>query len=86
MLRTGDISGVPDLLVYPDVQASARSPQLTYRLTINPEQLTADPNMLAFLRVYTVDRDTGELVVVGSCLAPCFDEQVRDDVEGIISR
>ena len=36
-------------------------------------EVKADPHMLLLLRVYTVDVDTRELVVIGSCFYELFD-------------
>ena len=38
-------------------------------------EVKADPHMLLLLRVYTVDLDTKELVVIGSCFFEVFDQK-----------
>ena len=41
---------------------------------VNKEGLKADEKLVMLLRVYTVDVDTRELVVIGSCLFEVFDD------------
>ena len=71
-MRTGQIDSVDDILVLPDLNSSARSPTFQYRLTINSDKKEADPGMLAFLRVYTVDHVGDTIAVIGSCLVAFF--------------
>ena len=73
MLRVGQIEGVRDILVLPDLNSSARSPTFQYRLTINSDKKEAEQRMLAFLRVYTVDPISETIAVIGSCLVPFFE-------------
>ncbi|XP_046568194.1 LOW QUALITY PROTEIN: uncharacterized protein LOC124276591 [Haliotis rubra] len=72
VLRTGELNDMSDILAIPDLESPARSPLFGYRLTVNPDSKTADPNMLVLLRVYTVDIVTERIVVVGSCLLGAF--------------
>ncbi|XP_053375803.1 uncharacterized protein LOC123533294 isoform X1 [Mercenaria mercenaria] len=82
ILRTGSVGNVEDILVLPDLNSSARSPTFSYRLTINMEKKEADPGMLAFLRVYSVDIVGDTIGVIGSCLVPFFDNKKKLRVGG----
>ena len=73
VLRTGKIDNVEDILALPDLNSPARSPTFNYRLTINSDRKEAEPGMLAFLRVYTVDPVRETIGVIGSCLVPFFE-------------
>lgn len=82
LIKTGDLSGVPDLLVLPEMESSSRSPQFTHRLTINKEKLEADKDMVALLRVYTIDKNAKDpqhrICVIGSCLFHFFESNVSE--------
>ena len=79
ILKTGELSGIPDIQELPEMKSPARSPTFKFRMTINKESLVADPDMIVLLRVYTVDRDSKEpkdLCVIGSCLYGFFNSNV----------
>ncbi|KAJ8312131.1 hypothetical protein KUTeg_009504 [Tegillarca granosa] len=72
---TGAIGVAPDLKVFfavPEWQGSARNPNFTFRLTFNEEKKKMDIKLVAFLRVYTRDLLTDELIIIGSVFLPIF--------------
>ena len=74
LVRTGQLGQLPDILALPELGTPARSPRFKYQFSINEEKVRAQDNMMALLRVYTVDIDTKDLVVIGSCLIEIFDK------------
>jgi len=76
LLRTGSLGQLEDILALPDLAGSARSPTFSFRLPVNLGKKEADVNMLAFLRVYTVDVVEDTVAVIGSCLVPFFNNKV----------
>ncbi|KAK3710497.1 hypothetical protein RRG08_021313 [Elysia crispata] len=72
ILRAGDLTNLQDILALPNLNGSSRSPSFTFRMEINREGLVADPDLLLFLRLYTYDLESKEIVVIGSCLMPVF--------------
>ncbi|RUS81425.1 hypothetical protein EGW08_010809 [Elysia chlorotica] len=72
ILRAGDLTNLQDILALPNLTGSSRSPSFSFRMEINKEGSVADPDLLLFLRLYTYDVQSGEVVVIGSCLMPVF--------------
>ncbi|XP_064619949.1 uncharacterized protein LOC135483216 isoform X2 [Lineus longissimus] len=68
VLRTGEIAKTPDILTFPEIPNDPRSPKFKYKLTINEMKKNMDPNAVILLRVYTVQNNDQDLVVIGSCL------------------
>ena len=65
-----------DVEAFPLLDSSARSPHFRYKYVVNASGsrgLPADTVLL--LRVYTVDVDTGELVVIGNVALQAFVER-----------
>ncbi|XP_072326028.1 uncharacterized protein [Scyliorhinus torazame] len=74
ILRSGR-DDLPDILAFPALNSPARSPEFHYRMTVNVKgKETLDRNVLVLLRVYTIDCDTGDLVVIGSTMVSLFNE------------
>lgn len=81
---TGAIGVAPDLKVFfavPEWKGSARNPNFTFRLTYNEEKKKMDIKLVAFLRVYTRDLLTDDLIIIGSVFLPIFmgKEKVNHD-------
>ena len=74
-MKTGSLTGLQDILAMPVLESRARCPRFTYRYVTNEAEVESDVNMMVLLRLYTVDRMSGELQVVGSCLCPVFNQQ-----------
>ncbi|XP_013392664.1 uncharacterized protein LOC106160570 [Lingula anatina] len=75
VLKTGNVTNIPDILAFPALTSPARCPKFKFGLHVNENGDEIDPGVVALLRVYTVDTVTGELVVIGSCLVGIFDDQ-----------
>ena len=85
-MKTGELKEHTDLLALPDLSSSARSPRFKYQYTVNPRRARLDPDLILLLRVYTVDVDTKELVVIGSCFFEAFDDnQVRNSLPSTLT-
>ncbi|CAH1801454.1 unnamed protein product [Owenia fusiformis] len=71
-LRTGEVSGIPDISAYPQLKSLVRSPRFNYRMGVNEDDKQMEAGTLLVLRVYTLDREDGDLVVIGTCLVEVF--------------
>jgi len=69
------MTGLKDVLALPKLSSHARCPRFEYKYVVNENQVKTDVNMILLLRVYTVDRISGELKVIGSCLSPVYSRQ-----------
>ncbi|XP_060065450.1 uncharacterized protein LOC132545744 isoform X1 [Ylistrum balloti] len=78
IIKVTGIIGAPDmtkvLLALPDLKSSARSPRFVFRLEFNEEEKELNPQMVAFLRVYTYDIFAEEISVIGSVFVPIFNK------------
>ncbi|MGH0159947.1 UNVERIFIED_CONTAM: hypothetical protein FKN15_046226 [Acipenser sinensis] len=74
IMRSG-LEDLPDILALPELKTSARNPEFRYRMTVKADnQKPLDPHMMLLLRVYTIDADSGELCVIGNCIARVFND------------
>lgn len=60
------------MLALPEIRSPARSPRFHFRLAFNEERKDLNPEMVAFLRVYTLDIFSEQIAVVGSVFVPIF--------------
>ncbi|XP_069134826.1 uncharacterized protein [Argopecten irradians] len=78
IIKVTGIIGAPDMtrvmLAIPDLRSSARSPRFEFRLEFNEEQKELNPQMVAFLRVYTYDIFAEQISVIGSVFVPIFNK------------
>ncbi|XP_067823996.1 uncharacterized protein [Heptranchias perlo] len=82
IMRSGR-DDLPDILAFPILNSPARSPEFRYCMTVNVKgRETLDPNVLILLRVYTIDSDTGDLVVIGNTMVSLFNERGELNVGG----
>ncbi|XP_042880993.1 uncharacterized protein LOC122258822 [Penaeus japonicus] len=63
---------VPDILAYPLLDSSTRSPSFRYKVQLNKDRVFLNPEMVIILRVYGYENHTKKVVVVGSCLVGVF--------------
>lgn len=57
---------IPDILAFPVLTSQARCSEFRYCMTVNVKgKETLDLKAVVLLRVYTIDSDTGKLVVIG---------------------
>lgn len=62
----------PDITAYADLKSPAKRPEFKFKLPVHGEQVLLNPNVVLLLRVYTVEANTNELVILGSCLFNIF--------------
>ncbi|XP_069984592.1 uncharacterized protein [Penaeus vannamei] len=63
---------VPDILAFPLLESSTRSPSFRYKVQLNKDRVFLNPEMVIILRVYGYENHTKQVVVVGSCLVGVF--------------
>ncbi|XP_059511394.1 uncharacterized protein LOC125464605 isoform X3 [Stegostoma tigrinum] len=74
---------LPDILAFPVLNSPARCPEFHYCMTINVKgKETLDSNVLVLLQVYTIDFDTGDLVIIGNTVVSLFNENGELNVGG----
>ncbi|XP_022253719.1 uncharacterized protein LOC111088305 [Limulus polyphemus] len=61
-----------DIVAYPELDSPAKCPKFRFRMSLNKEGLLVNPDVLAMLRVYTLEKHTQEEVMLGSCLVGIF--------------
>ena len=71
---------IPDIEAFPVLDSSARCPKFNFRYTVNvpAEGITGEAVLL--LRIYTLDVNTGELIVVGNSIIRLFTENENEEV------
>ena len=71
---------VPDIEAFPLLESWARCPKFQFRYSVNvpAEGITGEAVLL--LRIYTLDVNTGELLVVGNSVIRLFKENENDEV------
>ncbi|XP_043574048.1 uncharacterized protein LOC122563897 isoform X1 [Chiloscyllium plagiosum] len=76
-------SDLPDISAFPVLNSPARCPEFHYCMTINVKgKETLDPNVFVLLRVYTINFDTGDLVIIGDAMVSLFNENGELNVGG----
>ena len=75
--ETLDIS---DIEAFPLLDSSARCPKFKFRYTVNVPAGGVTGEAMLLLRVYTLDVNTGELIVVGNGITRLFNENNNDQV------
>lgn len=70
---------IPDIEAFPELDSSARCPKFNFRYTVNvpAEGITGEAVLL--LRIYTLDVNTGELIVVGNSIIRLFTENENEE-------
>lgn len=71
---------IPDIEAFPLLDSSARCPKFRFRCSVNvpAEGVTGEAVML--FRIYTLDVNTGELIVVGNSIVRIFNGDDNDEV------
>lgn len=73
---------VPDVDAYAKLDSPARCPQFHFRYPMLAPRGGIPGDSVLLLRVYTVDVDTAELVVIGNCAVNLYKQE--DDKVGIL--
>lgn len=70
---------LPDIEAFPELDSPSRCPQFKFKYTVRVPSEGLPAGSVLLLRVYTLDVDTGEQVVIGNCAVDIyshFDDQV----------
>jgi len=70
---------ISDVEAYSILESPARCPKFHYRYPVHPDSGLQHDSVL-LLRVYTLDVDTGEMVVVGNCALDLYKQQEPEQV------
>lgn len=73
---------ISDVEAYAILDSAARCPQFHYRYPVHPKEGLSHDSVL-LLRVYTLDVDSGEMVVIGNCALDLYKEDKPDKVLNI---
>ena len=69
----------PDVEAFPELDSPARCPQFKYKYPVEVPSNGLPVTTVLLLRVYTLDVNTGQLVVIGNCVVGFYslvDDQV----------
>ena len=73
---------IPDIEAFPMLNSSARSPKFQFRYTVNAPAGDLTGEAMLLLRIYTLDVNSGELIVIGNSIIRVFNENGNDEVCG----
>lgn len=71
---------VPDIEAFPELDSPARCPKFKYKYTVKVPRSGVTAEAMLLLRVYTIDVDTGELVVIGNTVVQLFRQEGEEEV------
>lgn len=71
---------IPDIEALPLLDSSARSPKFQYRYTVNTPRQGITGEAMLLLRIYTLDVNSGELIVFGNSIIRVFTKKENDEV------
>lgn len=71
---------IPDIEAFPLLDSSARSPKFQYRYTVKTPHGGITGEAMLLLRIYTLDVNSGELIVFGNSVIRVFIEKENDEV------
>lgn len=71
---------IPDIEAFPLLDSSARNPKFRCRYTVNVPSGGITGEAMLLLRIYTLDVNTGELIVIGNGIIRLFNEDDNDEV------
>lgn len=71
---------IPDIEALPLLDSSARSPKFQYRYTVNTPRQGITGEAMLLLRIYTLDVNSGELIVFGNSIIRVFIKKENDEV------
>lgn len=71
---------IPDIEAFPLLDSSARSPKFQYRYTVNTPHGGITGEAMLLLRIYTLDFNSGELIVFGNSILRVFTEKENNEV------
>lgn len=71
---------IPDIEAFPLLDSSARSPKFQYRYTVQTTNGGITGEAMLLLRIYTLDVNSGELIVFGNSIIRVFIGKENDEV------
>ena len=71
---------IPDIEAFPLLDSSARSPKFQHRYTVKTPHGGITGEAMLLLRIYTLDVNSGELIVFGNSVIRVFIEKENDEV------
>lgn len=74
---------IPDIEAFPVLDSSARCPKFEFKYVVNVPAGGITGEAMLLLRIYTLDVNSGELVVIGNSIIRVFNENENDEVHNI---
>ena len=71
---------IPDIEAFPLLDSSARCPKFDYKYTVNAPAGGVTEEAMMLLRIYTLDVNSGELIVIGNSIIRVFTEKGDNEV------
>lgn len=71
---------IPDIEAFPLLDSSARCPKFEFKYVVNVPAGGITGEAMLLLRIYTLDVNSGELVVIGNSIIRVFNENENDEV------
>ena len=71
---------IPDIEAFPLLDSSARSPKFQFRYTVKTPHGGITGEAMLLLRIYTLDVNSGELIVFGNSIIRVFIGKENDEV------
>lgn len=75
---------IPDIEAYPLLDSSARCPKFHSRFYVGLPATGITGEAMLLLRIYTLDVNTGELIVVGNSIVRLFNENGNEVLEFLL--
>ncbi|XP_073171299.1 uncharacterized protein [Lepidochelys kempii] len=77
------LNSLPDIMAFPLPNSSSRNPEFQYPIVLNGDDpKVMDINTCVLLQVYTVDVDSGDLVLIGNSMIRVFNDDGKLNVGG----
>ncbi|XP_078235429.1 uncharacterized protein LOC110075568 [Pogona vitticeps] len=81
--KDSGLSHLPPIVAFPLLQSPARNPEFRYRAAIDegvPARMNSNTRLV--FHVHTIDADSGDLILLGSCVMTAFNVQGELNVGG----
>lgn len=77
--KTPETLEVSDIEAFPMLDSSARCPKFHYKYTVSAPESGIPEEVMMLLRIYTLDVNSGELIVIGNSIIRIFTEKGDDE-------
>ncbi|XP_039363697.1 uncharacterized protein LOC120387279 isoform X3 [Mauremys reevesii] len=82
-IKNSGLNSLLDIMAFPLLNSSSRNPEFQYRMVLNGDDpKVMDINTCVLLQVYTVDVDSGDLVIIGNSVIRVFNDDGKLNVGG----